>query len=159
MNMKLSVRAIAALCLLYNLNSVLVADEGSVTAKVSAGNAQTASGETIVVFPGVKEITSDTRGYVTYAVPVPRRASEKEIAAQMQKIAAFCESQYLKTGKFAAHDTKFQRVLSAHERVNGTMFVWNIAVPLKDGKLNLAEIRKEGIAFWKVQDYENKYKD
>ncbi len=163
MNTKLSARKIAAyftlLCFLGLSTQSLLAGDDAVTTKVKNGTASTASGEQVPAYPGVKEISSDTMGYVAYSVPVPRKSGETEVTAQMQKIAEFCEAQYLKSGRFSASETKYQRMLIAHERINGTMFVWNIAVPLKDGKMNLPEIRKNGISFWKVQDYEKKYKD
>jgi hypothetical protein len=127
--------------------------------KVINGMATVYKGEKVPVFNGVTEVAYDGNGFLEYTVPVAKAMNEKEIMALADELVKFSEKNYLKKAKFRKEVTPNKMSFVANERIGGIMFVFNVVVRMKKNKIDFAAIQKYGVEFWRVQDYDKKFKD
>lgn len=137
----------------------IFAGDDAITVTPKQDIATVANGVKVKVFPGVKSVTYDDNGWLNYYVQVPGGAGVSEINALAAQMADFAEKNYLKSVKFTLQKNKWATLYETAQKEDKFVYIYTVTIPEKNGATDMDRIRKYGLGFNKVPDYQGKYKN
>jgi hypothetical protein len=140
------------------INGIFAGDD-AVTVTPKQDIATVADGVKVKVFPGVKSVTYDDNGWLNYYVQLPKGAGVSEKNALAAQMADFAEKNYLKSVKFTQQKNKWATLYETAQKEGKFVYIYTVTIPEKNGAIDVDRIKKNGLGFNKVPDYQGKYKD